>query len=486
MAAESIHRIDRMHEVSPSTTAEFAPEVPSAADPAALNSALDDAASDAALREELAKWRERVPKLAAALRQRTDECERLKTRLGQLAGESAPTAPAAIREEIRPEAGIAARDELISELESRFAALALQHKTAQGALHALELENAELLADLKNWKEKWQGVTRSLDQQAEALAAAERERARAQSDLDALQHRHAQLFETTEFANGQLEALLQTLDALRAERGARAGEVDALVADLQTLQAATLQSATGHTEAGAALEVALREIERLEDCVEAAARANAQREQERRVLSERLDGLETRNALLQKQLDDRSALVVNLEQDHTGRRQRMRELEERLADTEEALLRAERHAGEHAEHITQLDGKLERQKEYLLQLEAELAEGHELHGLVVKERNAELAVKDTELASLREQVRELESGLAQARQRRDSDDLTRIHGIGRRLADQLNELGIHRYQQIAELADVDLSSTDHALYPHKGRIQRDRWIEQAAQLMVRH
>ena len=62
------------------------------------------------------------------------------------------------------------------------------------------------------------------------------------------------------------------------------------------------------------------------------------------------------------------------------------------------------------------------------------------------------------------------------------DDLTRIRGLGPKLAHELNKLGIFRYEQIANLDEDALSSTSHVLYSHKGRILRDGWIQQAAEL----
>ncbi|HEX7036382.1 MAG TPA: hypothetical protein VF210_11435, partial [Pseudomonadales bacterium] len=123
------------------------------------------AGSDGALRDELAKWRERVPKLAAALRQRAEEAEALKQEVERLR-RTAGAADAS--------AGIRARDELIAELEAKLAELGERHKRAQGDLHAQRLEADELRTEVASWKRKWQTVTRTLDEQAEM--AGERDR----------------------------------------------------------------------------------------------------------------------------------------------------------------------------------------------------------------------------------------------------------------------------------------------------------------------
>ncbi|WP_448662232.1 hypothetical protein ACG3SL_16380 [Sphingomonas sp. CJ20] len=59
------------------------------------------------------------------------------------------------------------------------------------------------------------------------------------------------------------------------------------------------------------------------------------------------------------------------------------------------------------------------------------------------------------------------------------DDLTRLKGVGPRLAERLNALGITRFAQLAALAPEDAAALDAQLGNFQGRLQRDRWIEQA-------
>jgi NADH-quinone oxidoreductase subunit E len=63
-----------------------------------------------------------------------------------------------------------------------------------------------------------------------------------------------------------------------------------------------------------------------------------------------------------------------------------------------------------------------------------------------------------------------------------ADDLQRIKGIGPRLATLLNELGIHRLRQIADLTPEQIVSVNERLR-FKGRIERERWVEQARALL---
>ena len=59
-----------------------------------------------------------------------------------------------------------------------------------------------------------------------------------------------------------------------------------------------------------------------------------------------------------------------------------------------------------------------------------------------------------------------------------ADDLKRIYGIGARLESTLNNLGIYHIYQIAELTPEKEKWIDSHLR-FKGRIERDKWIEQA-------
>lgn len=62
----------------------------------------------------------------------------------------------------------------------------------------------------------------------------------------------------------------------------------------------------------------------------------------------------------------------------------------------------------------------------------------------------------------------------------DADDFTRMKGVGPKLAERLRALGITRFAQIAALSPSDAAALDAQLGNFQGRLQRDRWIEQAA------
>jgi predicted flap endonuclease-1-like 5' DNA nuclease len=62
------------------------------------------------------------------------------------------------------------------------------------------------------------------------------------------------------------------------------------------------------------------------------------------------------------------------------------------------------------------------------------------------------------------------------------DDLTLIGGIGPRIQDVLNSLGIYHYDQIAEWTPENIAWVDEYLN-FQGRVKREGWVEQAAILV---
>ena len=59
------------------------------------------------------------------------------------------------------------------------------------------------------------------------------------------------------------------------------------------------------------------------------------------------------------------------------------------------------------------------------------------------------------------------------------DDLTRLKGVGPKLAAQLGEMGVTTFSQIAAWHDADIDRIDAGLGRFQGRIRRDAWVEQA-------
>lgn len=59
------------------------------------------------------------------------------------------------------------------------------------------------------------------------------------------------------------------------------------------------------------------------------------------------------------------------------------------------------------------------------------------------------------------------------------DDLTRLKGVGPKLAAQLAELGVTTFTQVAGWGEADIDRVDAQLGRFQGRIRRDNWVEQA-------
>lgn len=60
-----------------------------------------------------------------------------------------------------------------------------------------------------------------------------------------------------------------------------------------------------------------------------------------------------------------------------------------------------------------------------------------------------------------------------------ADDLTRIKGVGPKLADLCNTLGFYHYDQIAAWSSDEVAWVDQNLEGFKGRVSRDDWVSQA-------
>lgn len=62
------------------------------------------------------------------------------------------------------------------------------------------------------------------------------------------------------------------------------------------------------------------------------------------------------------------------------------------------------------------------------------------------------------------------------------DDLAQLKGVGPKFAQLLNERGIIRFDQIARLTPDEVERLDAVLGPFRGRLTRDRIVEQSVYL----
>ena len=63
-----------------------------------------------------------------------------------------------------------------------------------------------------------------------------------------------------------------------------------------------------------------------------------------------------------------------------------------------------------------------------------------------------------------------------------SDDLQMLKGVGPKLVQKLHENGITRFEQLARLSPNEVAILDAKLGAFRGRLERDRVVEQAAYL----
>ena len=63
-----------------------------------------------------------------------------------------------------------------------------------------------------------------------------------------------------------------------------------------------------------------------------------------------------------------------------------------------------------------------------------------------------------------------------------ADDLKLIKGVGPKLEDMLNGMGIYHFDQVASWGPAEQKWVDENLKGFKGRATRDKWVEQAKEL----
>ena len=121
------------------------------------------------------------------------------------------------------------------------------------------------------------------------------------------------------------------------------------------------------------------------------------------------------------------------------------------------------------------------------QLEVELAEAHaRIEELENDEAQSETRIEPVhdpdELTDGRGASNDpLDSGLHEIAR----DDLKRIKGVGPAIEKTLNELGIFRFEQIAEMSEYEIDRVAQRLKGFHSRIYREDWMGQARELLER-
>jgi large subunit ribosomal protein L20 len=62
-----------------------------------------------------------------------------------------------------------------------------------------------------------------------------------------------------------------------------------------------------------------------------------------------------------------------------------------------------------------------------------------------------------------------------------ADDLEWIYGVGPKLAEALNAIGVYTFKQVAQWSEADIDFFDDKLEGFKGRIRRENWVKSATE-----
>lgn len=98
---------------------------------------------------------------------------------------------------------------------------------------------------------------------------------------------------------------------------------------------------------------------------------------------------------------------------------------------------------------------------------------------------ARIEASNTRIAELERNSHPVGAGTAgsvAAAARGGRDDLALIRGIGHRGEVQVNDSGIHRFSQLANMSDHEAATLEGRLGAQPGTIAREEWREQAAML----
>jgi predicted flap endonuclease-1-like 5' DNA nuclease len=91
--------------------------------------------------------------------------------------------------------------------------------------------------------------------------------------------------------------------------------------------------------------------------------------------------------------------------------------------------------------------------------------------------------KEAQLAQLREKAKSFDYSRIGVASAQEKDDLKIILGIGPFIEEKLNALGIYTFVQISKFTEEDIEKVTEAIAFFPGRIQRDKWIVQAAEFV---
>jgi predicted flap endonuclease-1-like 5' DNA nuclease len=231
-------------------------------------------------------------------------------------------------------------------------------------------------------------------------------------------------------------------DELREQLSTRNSEVTQLQRQLESLREE--QAAQARRTDGSAEDVSLLRIERDE-------------------LAARLRRLETEPAESAEASRTRHGDVAG------SLRAEMGEMREALAQRDRQVHELQRHLDDRDRQLQDLGERLATWKQRVAPLTAKLRQQRDvIRHYRSQQGNAE------------------DSGAEAAVDDGPCDDLKSIRGIGPALERRLNKKGIRRFEQIAKMSDAEIEQVARQLEIAPNLAQRDRWIEQARDLLEQH
>ncbi len=406
----------------------------------------------------------------------------------------------------------------------------LSLKGVETELEAASIRISDLRADHRHAMAKVDNLTAAIEDREEHIAELTGELSEARDKSDALAAALEEQTGKTDAALadvGNLREANERLESEIAARGNRVAELEAGQTETVARLAAMDEAAARQQAHQTTLEAQLTERDReLAAAAETAERAASDRDAAR---NEALE-LDTSLADARRDLEAAKSRESESMSERTRLRAQIEDLKTRLQTQREELageLEAHRQADQtrQHEHRRAVEALSARLDEATAELETrsrtaggrEAALGQELKRARLRGRDLDARVVELEaaLADQRERhaaaIGRVQAELADAHERVDTltarlgepaplpaapvlhravpppsaggDDLTQISGIGKVLQRKLNDLGLTRFLDVAQLADeTRREAIGRHLGSLRGRIVRDDWVGQARRL----
>ena len=437
---------------------------------AARRAAVDREATDRierqALLEQLGEGTDRL----ASLQRRTQAVERALVSardraegavqevdaLGKRLGSESIRANEAVRLGHTLRAELSERDEVIAALRADRDSSEARHSEAEAVAAHLRTELERTSADLAQARKEAADAHRAAAHADALVLDLRTETTGMASDLGAARHEVAQLRSAVSGLvreGGQERAENRRTDAERM----RVLDLEGRLATLESVR--RVEVARANSEVDRLRASAVRSEER-------ASRIGELEEQLRSEAHHRAEAESAAESLVNRttMLEDRLRAAADELRELDSLRERFERVRTSLAASRESLARiAGRDA---ADEITRLRDALRVERDRTFRLSARLRDGSS-------------APDDAE--GLRVRISELEELIARM-ELRGPDDLTLVRGIGPAIRDILVSQGITTFAALAAIDDATLEHIRAVVPVYPERIERDRWIEQAAAL----